>query len=121
VNCNFYRCLIVKEQSVRLREAIASFVVRELFRPTKGSCFLHHHLILARAARFFFLRRRLVQDSDSDSPVEILVEQENRLLLMGDLEGVQIADGDDAKETVLAIDNRQMANAAVLHGAACFL
>jgi hypothetical protein len=63
----------------------------------------------------------LTIDNLSDSAIEIFIQEENRLLLIGDLEGVQVADRDEAEETLVAIYDREVADAAIFHSTSCFL
>jgi len=57
----------------------------------------------------------------SHSSPDVLVHQKQRLLL-GRLQlGVQVADRDQPEQSALVVGYRQVTNAAVLHGAACFI
>src|SRR5438445_8752394 len=66
-------------------------------------------------------RARNASEWDSHPPVQILVQQVNRLLLRVEVPSIQVADGDHAVEPAVSIYDGQMADAAVHHGAAGFV
>jgi hypothetical protein len=114
VNRNFYRCLFVKERGVRPRGAIAIIVRKLDVRPPRR---IHVFYTVSRGRQ----EGEAIFFAASDAAVKILVEEENGLLLIGNLESVEVADGDEAEKAIIAIHDGKVTNAAIFHGTAGFL